>query len=133
MSLYPESDTLAGLSTIVIATPDEAPSSGRRVYSCLKQRHNEYEVEVGGYRLRDIPGIVRPSYRREKLDGGRITPGASVGRIRLTLLFCRRHTRAGYADIEVRAAKIGYRDEYREMLAYITQHARSSARIPLAS
>jgi predicted component of viral defense system (DUF524 family) len=115
MDLYAETD---GTGPFTISPEDAAENSEARV-QLLEAAAYEYQVRDRGFRLREEPGIVRPSRARSEPDRGRIMPGLNVGRLRFALLDAA-GKQIGSAGVEIRAAKINYRDEYRRMLEYIT-------------
>lgn len=116
MDLFAEVDG-TGPYTI---TPEDALENGEAHIQLLEAVAYEYKIIDGGYRLREQPGLVNRSRTGDPLDHGRITPGLNVGRLRLVLLSNADGSQAGTADLEVQSVKVTYRDDYRQMLKYIT-------------
>lgn len=119
-TLYPETDENGPVPAILCIPPVEAAEHGEAPVQLLEGITYEYELDRPGFRLREVPGVVRPSRTLNKIDRGRIMPGLNVGRLRLSLVDKDGGQEQGSAEVEVRASKVGYRDEYRLMLGYIT-------------
>lgn len=120
MTIYPEGDDSAALPVIVEETPESAVEFGEARVQLLEMAAYEYELDRPEFRVRPEPGIICPSRTPKDRDRGRITPGLNVGRMRFTLLDVDSNRQAGAAEVEVRAAKVDYREDYRRMLRYIT-------------
>ena len=116
MDLFAEADK-TGPYTI---SPEEAAENGEAQVQLLEAAAYEYQLKGSGFRVREQPGLIRPSRAANEHDRGRITPGLNVGRLRLILLSAADNTLAGSAEVEVKAIKVTYRDDYRRMLEYIT-------------
>lgn len=119
-TLYPETDGNGPVTALLIVPPEEAAEYGEAPVQILEGVTYEYELDRPGFRLCEVPGVVRPSRTRNRIDRGRITPGLNVGRLRLSLLDEEGSPEQGSAEVEVRASKVRYRDDYRLMLEYIT-------------
>ncbi len=120
MEIYPEGPSDTAIPLIVEESPETAAEYAEARVQLLEMAAYEYDLDRPGCRLRSEPGIVRPSRTPKDRDRGRITPGLNVGRMRFTLLDAVTECEKGSAEVEVRAAKVGYRDDYRHMLRYIT-------------
>lgn len=116
MDLFAEAD---GTGPFTIPA-EEASENGEAQVQLLEAAAYEYQLKDGGFRVREQSGLVRPSRADNDYDRGRITPGLNVGRLRFVLLSAADDSQAGTAEVEIRAAKVTYRDEYRRMLEYIT-------------
>lgn len=79
----------------------------------------DFEFSETAYYLEDCSGIVKPHKRHKHL--GRLEPNIYVGTLELTVL------KQGDKDfrekiyLEVQSVKTSYRDDYRDMLEYITE------------
>ena len=121
MALYPEGTSDEAIPLIIEESPESAAEYAEAPVQLLEMAAYEYELDQPGCRLRTEPGIVRSSRTPKNLDRGRITPGLNVGRMRFMLLDAETDREKGSAEVEVRTAKVGYRDDYRRMLRYITE------------
>lgn len=102
----------------------EKLSSGEPQIQLLEGCEYEYSLSVPEYRL-DCTGRLRNIIFPNKIrvnksnDSGRIRTGLNVGILDLVLLDVNGNV-ADRLPIEVRSEKIGYRDDYRVMLEFIT-------------
>jgi predicted component of viral defense system (DUF524 family) len=122
MSLYPEGNPGGSVPLIIEENQEAAMEFGEARVQLLEMAAYEYVLDKPEFRILPIPGVVRPSHTTEEhdFDRGRITPGPNVGRLRFTLLDAKRKIEQGTAEVEVRSAKVDYRDDYRRMLRFIT-------------
>jgi len=113
--LYPELD---GTGPYAV-DPGEASENAEAEIQVLEGAAYEYRLDSADYALVELPGVVRRNKFTGTSDQGRITPGLNTGRLRLNAVSKSDPTSAGFADIEVRPAKVGYRTDYRQMLELI--------------
>ncbi len=121
VSLYAEQTADRSITPIKEETPESCVEFGEAQIQLLEMASYEYVVNSNGYYLDSIPGIVKPSKVPKTKDRGRITTGLNAGRLQLRLLSDTDSTLCGTAEVEIRSVKIGYRDDYRNMLHYITE------------
>ena len=117
MDLFAEND---GTGPFTIP-PEEATENGEAQVQLLEGAAYEYLVTNRRMRLRGQAGVVLPSRVDDSSDRGRITPSLNVGRLRFVLISTEDGSEVGSAEVEIRSIKVGYRDEYRQMLEYITE------------
>jgi hypothetical protein len=121
VSLYAEITAVDAIILIREESPELCAEFGEARVQLLESATYEYEVNSTGYRIDPIPGVVRPSNVPDCKDRGRITPGLNTGRLHLRLISDIDSKICATAEVEVRSAKVGYRDDYRNMLEYITE------------
>jgi len=80
----------------------------------------DYEVSDESYILKDpFDSIVREHKRRPNL--GTIAPNIYVGTLEIPILDKLSGNKVDVISLEVQSVKSGYRDDYRDMLAFITE------------
>lgn len=76
----------------------------------------EYELSSPDYSLREQPGVIRHSRIQQDCERGSIEPGNYVGLLKLVLVHRESGEEVAVSWVEVRSRKLGYEDEYRNML-----------------
>lgn len=120
--------TRGSRSTLIQLEPSEALEFGEAPVQLLESMVYEYVVstpqpEPDVHYALDCHanhGIVKPSQIRNAHNSGRIEPGSYTGR--LPLILKSGHTPIAVAEVEVRSLKLGYRDDYRQMLSDIAEY-----------
>ena len=97
----------------------DAVENGEAQCQLLEGCFYEYDI-TEGYRLDELPGIVKNTKRKNSW-GGRITPGIFVGTLPIDFI-SESGDKAGTFKLEVRSSKSKYREDYRFMLESITEH-----------
>lgn len=113
--LFPET---AG--TLHVLSNEEMRKNCEARVQLVEGKAYEYRIAGGVFRITKMPGVVSRSRVTE--DCGRITPGMNVGRLVLELEDPDENEVAR-GEVEVRSAKVGYRDDYRRMLEEITDRS----------
>ncbi|MFC2123131.1 DUF2357 domain-containing protein [Bacteroidota bacterium] len=106
------------MDSLLRISPEEADQFGEAEIQLCEGYSYEYQIG-DGFKLAEIPGIVKRSRRSE--SSGRITPGIYVGSLVLDVIELRSGEKTGEIPIEVRSVKASYREDYRHMLEDITQ------------
>ncbi len=81
----------------------------------FKVSHEDYKIACS------LPGIIKESKFKRKLQEGRLEPNIYVGTLRLDLLSKKDNGKVANFALEVRSRKTDYRTDYREMLKDITE------------
>lgn len=81
----------------------------------------EYELEMPGYSLREVPGVLAHSRIKHDRERGLIEPGNFVGLLKLELMGMDGGHTLAEAHVQVRSTKLRYEDEYRAMLEDIAE------------
>lgn len=118
MDLFAEAE---GTGPFIIS-PEDAVENGEAEVQLVEGAVYEYKFRDRGFLLREEPGVIHPSRAGRDPDRGRITPGLKVGRLRFVLLSVSDDSKIGAVEVEIRASKVNYRDEYRRMLEYISEY-----------
>ncbi len=84
-------------------------------YQIIEGYFYDYEFSIESYRFLQS-NVVRPHSRKGYI--GTISPNIYVGTLCLPIFF--KEAEIGEVRIEVQSIKTGYRDDYRDMLEYIT-------------
>ncbi len=125
---------------LVVVSAEEAREWGEEVVQLLEGR--SYQFEFDGPRLRldmDAPIVTHFQVGRgDGVDRGALRPGLHTGRLQLRAVDALGEPAT--AAVEVRSQKVGYRDDYREMLEQIASisldlvnHITAPAEVPLTS
>lgn len=102
-------------------SPEEAFENAEAETQLVEGGTYHFRLSSEDWRLQDVPGLVESSLFDETVQVGRITPRLCVGTIRLSMYRKASPTAAASAQVEVRSAKLDYREHYREMLRYISE------------
>jgi predicted component of viral defense system (DUF524 family) len=114
-SVFSESENPQSLCLI---SESEAAENGESPLQLMEGYAYEYKIDRG-YKLLEIPRVVNIS--RVNKSVGRITPNIYVGSLALEILDENTAEKKGSFSIEVRSIKASYREDYRFMLADITE------------
>lgn len=111
------------LSAIVRLLEADAKSFGEEPLQLIEGATYEYSLSGGSLRLEEERGadVVRPSRNPDTAHCGTIATGLSTGKLFLAVRDASGE-KIGRAAVEVRSKKLDYRDDYRRMLADITDH-----------
>ncbi len=104
-------------NSLLKLSDDEARDNGEESIQLLEGYRYEYELDGEGWRLEDIPKVVKTS-KGSLRNRGVITPGNYVGRLELVAIAPNKDEQK--IGIEIRSTKAEYRSEYRSMLEDIT-------------
>lgn len=111
--------TSLGGSDLLEVDIDDAADWGEEPIQLLEESRYEYELCGNiNLRVRQLPGVIRRSVLDGRGNSGSIEPGSYVGLLPLTIED-NEGNHVTDIGIEVRSAKLGYRDQYRSMLNYI--------------
>jgi len=89
-------------------------------YQLVEGCFYDYEINDQAYLLGDIgENIILPHKRKPNL--GTITPNIFVGTLTIPIFQVYNNEKIGDIVLEVQSLKSGYRDDYRDMLAFITE------------
>jgi len=105
-------------SSFQIIDPADAQQNAESPYQIKEGCSYEYQLKTSGYRLAEIPGVVRPSAIHP--SSGRITPNIFVGTLTIDIIDSAGY-RAGEFSLEVQSVKASYRSDYRFMLEQIAE------------
>lgn len=95
---------------------DDALKNGEAVYQLIEGFSYDYEFKKSDYEFKkDL--IVQPHSRNKHL--GTISPNIYVGTLVLPVF--KNDKEVGKVELEVQSLKSGYRDDYRDMLEFITE------------
>lgn len=113
-----------GVDPLVRLPRYEAVEYGEHEVQLLEGCVYEYAVETEpGFAIDASNRLIKPALLGEhRAQRGRIETGTFTGSLQLDLLDTTGFA-AGSASVEVRSSKLGYRDEYREMLKELAQRA----------
>ncbi len=100
-------------NSLLKLSDDEARDNGEESIQLLEGYRYEYELDGEGWRLEDIPKVVKTS-KGSLRNRGVITPGNYVGRLELVAIAPNKDEQK--IGIEIRSTKAEYRSEYRSML-----------------
>lgn len=90
--------------------------------SALKEgARYEYELDPGGYSLREVPGVLSHSRIGHGNERGRIEPGNYVGLLKLELLDKTTGTKVSELYLDVQSTRLEHGTEYRAMLEEIAE------------
>ena len=117
IDLYPEQD---GMGPYVISQEEADQHAEARIQICEGATY-EYRLAPAKFALKEQAGIIRRSKAFQSHNQGRITPGLNIGRLRLEAESTGDFRESASIDIEVRPTKVGYRNDYRQMLELITE------------
>ncbi|AHM60917.1 hypothetical protein D770_13315 [Flammeovirgaceae bacterium 311] len=104
--------------SLCLISESEAAENGESTLQLMEGYAYEYKIEEG-YKLLEVPKIV--SISRANKSVGRITPNIYVGSLTLEILDNETAEKKGVFSLEVRSIKASYREDYRFMLADITE------------
>lgn len=109
-------------TAIEVLTSEKAQELGEEVVQLREGQSYEYELKDAkpGLHLQESEVVIRSSILNESagIDRGRITPGSHTGLLPL-ILEDQSNKRLTSILVEVQSSKLGYRDEYRQMMNFI--------------
>jgi predicted component of viral defense system (DUF524 family) len=106
-------------NTLLEITADEAEEWGEERIQLLEECRYEYEIRSKeSLKLREIPNIISRSALPNRLNTGIIEPKSNVGLFPIVVEDHEGNLIAETA-VEIRSAKLEYREHYRKMLDYI--------------
>lgn len=111
--------TIFGESTTLFNIPaNDAIENGESEFQLVEGNFYEYQLSSEEYHL-NAPEIVTPS--RIKKSYGRISPNIYVGTLTVEVCNAKTNEKCSEVKLEIRSSKTTYREDYRQMLADITE------------
>ncbi len=107
-------------NTLFVISDKEMGDYSEARIQLLEGMAYEYKLSDESFFLAGKNGLISRS--RVNRNTGRITPGLNVGRLPLALQ-SEDGAEVAWGEVEVRSRKVGYREDYRRMLEYITEQS----------
>lgn len=99
---------------------DDAFENNEARYQLVEGCFYDYEINLSGYFLGDIGENIILQHKRNS-GVGTIAPNIFVGTLSIPVYKKGEDEKKGLLELEVQSIKYGYRDDYRDMLEFITE------------
>lgn len=94
--------------------------NGEVRYQLVEGFYYDYEINNHDYSLGDIGENIVLQHKRNT-NFGTIAPNIFVGTLTIPIYHKNNNEKSGDLELEVQSVKVGYRDDYRDMLEFITE------------